>query len=43
MATKTLPDRKTPRLSGALGPAELVDVYRNMLLSGLDDKEFARP
>ena len=41
MATKTLPDRKTAsRLSGALGPAELVDVYRNMLLSRkLDDKE----
>lgn len=41
MATKTLPDRKSvARLSGALGAAELVDAYRNMLLSRkLDDKE----
>ena len=41
MATKTLPDRKTTaRLSGTLGSAELVGVYRNMLLSRkIDDKE----
>jgi 2-oxoisovalerate dehydrogenase E1 component len=41
MATKTLPDRKTsPRQSPGLGAAELVQAYRNMLLSRrLDDKE----
>ncbi len=40
MATKTLPDRKTSARAGALGPAELVGVYRNMLLSRrIDDKE----
>ena len=40
MATKTLPDRKNTRLSGTLGRSELVDAYRNILLSRkLDDKE----
>jgi 2-oxoisovalerate dehydrogenase E1 component len=41
MATKTLPDRKTSaRPARTLGPAELVGVYRNMLLSRrIDDKE----
>ncbi len=41
MATKTLPDRKTSaRFSGALGSAELVGAYRNILLSRrVDDKE----